>query len=362
MGLFPKDRDLNRTLEELDLELSASTFREKADGFQMRLDHFLAHHLSWRSRTSIQELVRDGWVAVDAATPDHPRGRGELSTEKRPGRRLGHGSKVRITIPPESRRLLEVEGAGEVEVIYEDEAVLAVDKPPLVPVHPSGRHFHDTLIQRVHARFATEVRDGLLAPRLCHRLDRETSGIVLIAKDRRSHTLVSGQFEERYVDKEYLAIVHGVMREDAGELDMALGPATSSRIRLKMAVRADGLPSRTDFEVVERLERVTLVRCRLFTGRQHQIRVHLASIGHPLVGDKLYGEDEGVFERAAEGELGPDDLARLELPRHALHHAQLGFRTPDGSRRVVIESRLAPDLEQYLREHRTQRSPASSSI
>ena len=348
MALFPKDRDLNETLEELSLAVDASAFREPAEGFQVRLDHFLAFHLRWRSRTSVQVLIRAGYVEVDAATPDRPQGAGHFACELRPGRRVGQGSKVRLTIPPESRRVIEGEASDELDVLYADEAVLAVDKPPLVAVHPSGRYFRDTLIQRVHARYRREIHAGEMAPRLCHRLDRETSGIVLVAKNGHVHPRLSVDFERRRVEKEYLAIVHGQLERDAGRIDLPLGQSLSSRIRLKMAVRAEGAPSRTDYQVEARSAGYSLVRCQLHTGRQHQIRVHLAAIGHAIVGDKLYGEDDGLFERSVAGELSTTDEERLELPRHALHHARLIFTTPAGDRPVQVESPLPKDLREFL--------------
>ena len=291
MGLLPKDRDLNRPPDRVELVVDASDFRVKADSLVLRLDQFLGEHLTWRSRSSIQRLVKDGYVLVDAATPDHPAGTGEARAESRPGRKLKHGTRVVVVIPEEHRLSLSAEAAGPLSILYEDDEVVAVDKPALVAVHPSGRHMSDTLIQRVHAHFREEVEAGSMVPRLCHRLDRETSGIVLVAKHPRTHPGLMGQFEGRAVEKSYLAVVQGVDLPEALSITDPLGPARASEIRLKMAVRADGLPSRTDVEVLEHGRDVSLVRCDLFTGRQHQIRVHLAARGAPIVGDKLYPSD-----------------------------------------------------------------------
>ncbi len=348
MGIFPKDRDLTQPPEEVDLRVDASFFRKRHDELHVRLDHFLGAHLTWRSRSSLQSLIRQGYVHIDPAAPAHPRGSGSTQVERRPGRKLKHGSRVVIVIPEEFRTQLHGESSEELEVLYEDREVLAVDKPPMLAVHPSGRHLADTLIQRVHQRYKDDVQEGSLTPRLCHRLDRETSGIVLIGKHPRTHSLVMAQFEKREVHKDYLAVVKGEPEEEAGTIDYALSPAHSSRIRLKMAASAEGLPSRTDWQVLERFVGYTLVRCRLHTGRQHQIRVHLAAIGHPLVGDKLYGPDESLFERAIDDQLSPGDLRLLELPRHALHNHRLIFRTPDGNREVEVVSPLPADLTDFL--------------
>lgn len=348
MGFFPKERDLTKPPDRIELVVDGSFFREKAGGFQIRLDHFLGAHLTWRSRTSIQALVKDGYVHVDAATPDHPEGVGQWSLERRYGRRLRQGTRVLVVIPPDLR-LPEFEGdASELAILHEDEAVVAVDKPAGVAVHPSGRHHSDTLIQRVHAHFQEQIEQRGEAPRLGHRLDRETSGVLLVGKDVAAHRELRRQFEAHLVDKTYLAIVSGDPDRDEGSIRMPIGPATASRIRLKMAVRGDGLEARTDFRVLERFGSHALVECRLFTGRQHQIRLHLAAAGYPIVGDKLYGPDDELFIRSAEDRLTAEDLVLLELPRQALHHHRLAFDSPADGCRITVESPLAGDLQAFL--------------
>jgi 23S rRNA pseudouridine1911/1915/1917 synthase len=347
MGMFPKDRDLTKTPERVELLVDASYFRERIAGFHIRLDQFLATHLTWRSRSSIQALVRDGYVLVDPASPEAPQGHGREELELRPGRKLAHGSRVVVVIPDELRLPAVSVDPGALAILYEDEEVVAVDKPPMLAVHPSGRHLTDTLIQRVHAHYLPDVESGRLVPRLCHRLDRETSGIVLVSKNPRTHHKVMRQFERRRVEKDYLAIVHGELGDDSGTIDFPLATARTSSIALKMTVAADGLPSRTDWFVVDRGAGYTLLRCRLHTGRQHQIRVHLAAIAHPVVGDKLYGPDETLFQKAIHDELSASDLRRLELPRHALHNHRLLFRTPAGGAEVEVVSELARDLREW---------------
>lgn len=353
MGIFGKERDLNEAPRQVELRVDCSSLRMKREEVDIRLDAFLAHHLDWRSRSSLQQLIRDGYVLVDASTPDRPEGRGELAPERRPGRHLRHGSRVVVLIPEELRLPMLRESSEELSVLWEDECVLAVDKPAHLVVHPSGRHLSDTLIQRVHKRYGQgfELERGG-APRLCHRLDRETSGVVLVGKNPLAHADVMGQFERREVEKEYLAIVQGIPERDGGTIDMPLAPARVGKIELKMAVAADGMPSRTDWRVVERLRGCALVACEPYTGRQHQIRVHMAALGHPLVGDKLYGADELLFERSLEGELTAEDLRLLGLDRHALHNHRIAFRTPASGARVEVTSPLPVDLRRYLDERR----------
>ncbi|MFN0242534.1 MAG: RluA family pseudouridine synthase [Planctomycetota bacterium] len=352
MGLYPKNRDLTRPPSEVELRVDASDLRTKADELKLRLDAFLAHHLTWRSRSSIQGLIESGHVWIDASAPDRPRGSGELALERRPGRKLRHGSRVVVVIPEELRLPMLGPSSDELVILYEDEAVLAVDKPPDVAVHPSGRHLTDTLIQRVHAKYGGgQPLETGTAPRLCHRLDRETSGIVLIGKDPIAHADVMGQFEHRRVKKEYLAIVHGTIDRDRGTIDMPIGACRTSKVGLKMSAATDGQASRTDWIVVERLHGHTLVSCLPLTGRQHQIRVHLEAIGHPVVGDKLYGVDEALFEKSLDGALTAHDHDRLGMPRQALHHHRVRFRSPHDGEIVEVTSQLPGDMGEYVQRY-----------
>jgi 23S rRNA pseudouridine1911/1915/1917 synthase len=346
--LLPKDRDLSRKLEQVELAVRASDLRMRAEAVEIRLDRFLALHMPWRSRNSIQGLIRDGYVYVDAAAPDRPEGSGEALQETRPARRLRDRSRVVVVVPEGLRIEVTPVVDDALEVLYEDEELLAVDKPPMLAVHPSGRHLADTLIQRVHARRGAGELPRGARPRLCHRLDRETSGIVLVGLEPRAHAEIRRQFEEHEVEKEYLAIVQGAPERDQGVIDLAIGSARASRVGLKMACRSDGDEARTAWRVLERHRGCALLLCRLYTGRQHQIRVHMEAIGHPLVGDKLYGYGDDYFVRYHEGRLTPEDIARLELPRQALHHHRLAFRQPRTGERVVVTSPLAPDMAAFL--------------
>jgi 23S rRNA pseudouridine1911/1915/1917 synthase len=356
MRLFPKDRDLSKALEKLELVVRASDFRSPIDELSLRLDHFLAERLTWRSRTSIQDLIHAGQVLVDAPTPDRPQGSGAARVETRPGRRLRHGSRVTVLIPERARipiRSSELADLGQdLAVLYEDESALAIDKPPMLAVHPGGRHLTDTLIQRVHARMGLESSPRESRPRLCHRLDRETSGIVLLGKTPAAHSNMMLQFENREVEKEYLAIVAGSPAQERGRIDLPLGPARASRVQLKMAVAEDGQESITEWRVVERLRDCSLVACKPHTGRQHQIRVHMASIGHPLVGDKLYGASDEYFDKGMHGTLDERDLRELGLARHALHNHRLAFTSPRSGTRIEVISPLARDLRDYLEARR----------
>ena len=361
MRLFPRDRDLSQPLECVELVVRASDFGLTVEAVEMRLDQFLARHMPWRSRSSVQGLVKGGHVLVDAATPEHPTGAGQALVERRPGRKLRHGSRVVIVIPQELRVPLAARAAGvehhagnqfdELCVLYRDRACLALDKPAMLAVHPSGRHLSDTLIQRVHRMLGTQDlrREG--RPRLAHRLDRETSGVILIGLDPRAHAELMRQFEEREVEKEYLAVVQGEPEHQGGRIELPIGRSRGSRIQLKMAVQMDGQEAVTEWRVVRRVRGYALVSCRIGTGRQHQIRVHLEAIGHPVVGDKLYGYDENLFQKAADGTLTSEDYRVLELPRQALHSHRLVFTSPETGARAEAVSPLAADLQRFLDAH-----------
>lgn len=347
MGLFPRDRNLARTLEQVELPVRASDFRQRPEEVQIRLDAFLTLRLSWRSRASVQRLIQDGFVLVAPATPGLELSNVAPAIERRAARQLRHGARVVVVIPPELRLPEVLVDPGALVILHEDEDVLAVDKPAGQAVHPSGKNLSGTLIQEVHARYSQGAE--LAVPvRLCHRIDKETSGIVLLAKGARAHRQIRKQFERGTIEKEYLALVHGSPAGDAGAIDLPLGPAHASRVRMKIAVQEGGSESHTSWRVLERHGAFSLLACTPLTGRQHQIRVHLAAIGHPLVGDKLYGEDEGLFLKSTRRELDPADLARLRLPRHALHSHRLGWVPPSGGGRRVVTSPLPPDLRAFL--------------
>ena len=349
MGVFPRDRNLARSLSEVELEVRSGDFHLPPDELQIRLDAFLKLRLAWRSRSSIQRLIADGFVLVAPTGPDLRPSGSAPAVETRAARQLRHGARVVVVIPPELRLPDKIADPANLVVLHEDEDVLAVDKPAGQAVHPSGRHMTGTLIQEVHARYA-EGAELPVPVRLCHRIDKETSGIVLLAKGARAHRQIRKQFERHTIEKEYLALVRGSPAADSGRIELPLGPALASSIRMKIAVRADGAEALTDWNVVARRGRVTLVACRPRTGRQHQIRVHLAALGHPIVGDKLYGGDEELFLKGARAELDSADLAVLGLARQALHNHRLAWIAPSGGARREVVSELPADLRAYLEQ------------
>ncbi len=314
-----------------------SIFRVPPEVDGQRLDVFLRDQLKRTSRTRTQWIIR-----VSAYSED--------------GRRLKPNDRVRS----EQQIFLwrapwdEDPVPTNIDVLYEDDDLLAVDKPANLPVHPSARYHKNTLIKLLHA-----ARPGGFLS-LGHRLDRETSGVLLVSKTPECDRALKRAFELREdVEKSYTAITWGVPKDDTGDREfrvargMELDAKNAFRVKMRLSDGPDALRAATRFEVlgVARLagagadRTYAKVRCELETGRQHQIRVHLAfALGTPIVGDKLYGPDEELFARGVDGELTPADVALLELPRHALHASRLRLAHPITGHALEIAAPLPADL------------------
>jgi len=285
-----------------------------------RLDQFLHERIPGLSRTRIQKMIRErvtlSWdVRARASTSVRPEG------------------EIRIAYRPLDEKPLNL----SIDVLARGEGWLAVDKPPVIPVHPVGRTFENSLIRILRKQ---EGDEGL---RLCHRLDRETSGVLVIAVDRETARSISGAFFHGQVHKEYLARCTGRIECDRGEIGLPIGKDPESAIWVKQGVVEDGKPAKTRYLVEERNESTTLVRLFPETGRRHQLRVHLAAIGHPVLGDILYGRPEEHYLRMACGE---GDIRESEdgPKRQLLHCARLVFPDPGGSGEIEASAPLPVDF------------------
>jgi 23S rRNA pseudouridine1911/1915/1917 synthase len=293
-----------------------------------RLDRFLAGALQELSRARIQALIGEGLVLVD----------GKSSS---PASRLRKGQEIVLRVPEAAPASPGPEPIP-LTIVHEDPFLLVVDKPAGLVVHPGAGVATGTLVNALlhHVRDLSGV-GGVLRPGIVHRLDRGTSGLMVVAKDDATHRALAASFASRTVRKEYRAVVLGVPRKARGEITASIGRDPVHR--KKMSVRAPrGRTARSTYAVEERFEGAALLRVFLHTGRTHQIRVHLASIGHPVAGDPLYG---------GRPQARREPLASLERP--ALHAALLGFPHPGTGEFVSFESPLPPDLAtlvQRLRE------------
>jgi 23S rRNA pseudouridine1911/1915/1917 synthase len=295
----------------------------------LRLDAWLARRLPALSRSRIRALIDAGHVDLDGREP-------------RPATHVKAGQTATVSVPAAEPAAPRPEPIP-LRVVHEDAALLVVDKPAGLVVHPGAGHATGTLVNALLARVSDlSGVGGVLRPGIVHRLDRGTSGLLVVAKSDEAHRALTRQFAGRSVEKEYLALVLGVPARGEGEIAAPIGRDPVQRKRMSTRA-ARGREARTSWAVAERFDGAALLRVRIHTGRTHQIRVHLASIGHPVAGDPVYGGTRTPSSRRA---AARDAL--LSLQRPALHAARLAFEHPGSGDRVVFESALPGDLAAVL--------------
>jgi len=293
---------------------SAKTqFVVSKDRAQLRLDRFLAKQLPEYSRSRLQQLIRTGFVRLNGATT-------------RPRQLVRSGDKVELTEPP----LEKIESQPEpipLEILFEDNDLIVINKPAGLVVHPGAGHRQHTLVNALLSHCTTlSGIGGKERPGIVHRLDKETSGCLVVAKNDEAHRELSRQFAERVVEKTYLALVAGKLRKRAGVIEEKIGRHPVHRQRMSVS-SSRGRPAKTEYRVVRSGNQASLVECRLHSGRTHQVRVHLHHLGHPVLGDKVYAT------RAAK-----------DFPRQMLHAWKLGFRHPGTGDWKSLEAPLPDDF------------------
>lgn len=322
-----RDQDYERRLSELP-ETREIDFRVPKQFQDKRVDQYLAGRFMQHSRSLWQKLIRNGNVTVNGH-------------KVKPSTLIMRGDLVHIDFP----RVIEDRVRPEhvpLDIIYEDENLLVINKQAGVVVHPAKGHLTGTVVNGLlyHCKHLSGVA-GMYKPGVVHRIDKDTTGVLLAAKNDQAHNWLSRQFESRKVHKEYLAVVAGSVSFDSDVIDRPLGRHLHKRTL--MSVREEGgKEAQSTYEVVERYAGFTLVRVKPRTGRTHQIRVHLTSLGHPLVGDRDYRGPRPTLR-----ELGITDSAAPDEPvirRQALHAQRIGFTYPFSDRWVEYEAPLPEDF------------------
>jgi 23S rRNA pseudouridine1911/1915/1917 synthase len=318
--------------------VQSETLMVAAEEDGARLDRVLAARLAEVSRSRHKALILAGHVAVDDATI------------RDPSYRVNAGSRIMLDLPAPAEAEIAAESIP-LDIVHEDDELLVINKPAGLVVHPAAGNRSGTLVNALIAHCGNSLSGigGLIRPGIVHRLDKDTSGLLVVAKTDRAHRALSRQFADHGrtlpLRRGYLAFVWGAPERPRGTIDKPIGRHPHARER--MTVRADGREAVTHWELLERypgskgVPVASLLACRLETGRTHQIRVHLASIGHPLLGDDVYG---GGFKTKA-AQLPPAARAALKaLGRQALHAYLLGFGHPVGGEILEFRSELPDDL------------------
>lgn len=280
-----------------------------------RIDKVLAHQFNQFSRSHLQKWIEDGNVRVNGQPV-------------KPKYKLAVGDQV--VIEPEAPQKVDLTPEKiPLDIVYEDDDVIVVNKPQGMVVHPAPGHPNHTLVNALLYHSPLSTINGEFRPGIVHRIDKDTSGLLMIAKNDLAHRSLAAQLKAKTNQREYVALVHGVIKQDAGTINAPIG--RSKKDRKKQAVVSDGRHAVTYFKVLHRFRHYTLVSCRLETGRTHQIRVHMKSIGHPLAGDPLYGP-------------------RKTLPGRGqyLHARLLGFKHPRTGKELVFTAPLPEYFQQML--------------
>ncbi len=301
----------------------------------MRLDKFLAEQLPEMSRAQIQRLITSGYVESDEV----------IIADN--ARKVKIGDSFQITVPPPVEADPEAEDIA-LDIVYEDEDLLVVNKPAGMTVHPAAGAYNGTLVNALlfHCKDNLSGIGGVKRPGIVHRIDRETSGLLVVAKNDMAHNKLSAQFAEHSIERTYQAIVYGVPQPLSGTIEGNIGRSPTDRKKMAL-LETGGKPAITHYQTLQAFGRaIAFVQCKLETGRTHQIRVHLNSRGHALVGDKVY-----VKNKKSELMLPAELKEKVNnFPRQALHAKSLGFVHPRTSKWLQFDSQLPEDMHNLLTE------------
>lgn len=298
-----------------------STFFVPVEAAGSRIDQYLLRIFPDKTRSSLQKLIETDDVLVN----------GKMVSKNY---KIKLGDKIYVSFPPPEELSVEAENIP-LDIVYEDQDLIVVNKPKGMVVHPAPGNVTGTLVNALlyHCRESLSGINGVIRPGIVHRIDKDTSGLLIVAKNDKAHLSLAEQIREHSFDRFYEAVVYGVLKQDHGTIDAPIG--RSQKDRKKMAVTT--VHSRnavTHYEVLQRFERFTHVRLKLETGRTHQIRVHMANIGYPVAGDAVYGPKKVI----------------TELQGQCLHAKVIGFTHPKTGKRLLFESELPAYFQNFLKK------------
>ena len=295
----------------------------------LRLDKALAELLPELSRERLKSLIVEGEVTTDGRTLN-------------PSVKVAAGQLYAVNIPAPA----EAEAIAQdipVNIVHEDADLIVVDKPAGLVVHPAAGNLDGTLVNALlhHCRGELSGIGGVARPGIVHRIDKDTSGLLVVAKSDRAHEGLAQQFKAHSIDRLYAAIVYGLPQPSAGTVDTWIGRSDADRKKMAVHRQGRGKHAVTHYRTIERLAGAALVECKLETGRTHQVRVHMAHLGHPLIGDPVYSRDRKGFKTI---------LETLRFKRQALHAKRLGFIHPLTGQKLSFDSALPIDMQELLSE------------
>lgn len=297
---------------------------------QERIDQFLAHRIERITRSRIQQLIKDGKVTVNDAVV-------------KPSHQVKPGECITVTFPPPRVYQLLPE-AIPLNIIYEDESLIVINKQAGIVMHPAYANLRGTLVNALlHYSENLSTLSGDYRPGLVHRLDKDTSGLLVVAKNDYVHAHLAAQFFDRTIEREYRALVWGHFIQKSGRIETLIN--RSARDRTRMIISKTGKPAITNYDVLEEYPLVSFLRVRLETGRTHQIRVHLAAKGHPVLGDPTYGgRNKQLIKLNQRDQQLALELLKL-MSRQALHAKTLGFIHPETGEQMSFDSELPDDMQ-----------------
>lgn len=291
----------------------------------LRIDRFLGSRLEQVSRSYLQKLVKDGAVLVN--------GKPVKSSYK-----VENGDRIRLEIPDAVEPEIEAEPMA-LDILYEDSDIILINKPKGMVVHPAAGHYSGTLVNGLMAHCKNELSgiNGVMRPGIVHRIDMDTTGVLIVCKNDKAHNAIAEQLKVHSITRKYYAIVHGVLKADTGTVNAPIGRHPVDRKKMSINEK-NGKEAVTHYRVLQQFRRFTFVECQLETGRTHQIRVHMASIGHPLLGDQVYG---------------PAKMPFSGLQGQTLHAGVLGIIHPSTGEYMEFTAPLPAYFEAILKKLET---------